>query len=173
VPDDVLKAWARGGGSRGAAEHRRMAIALLGTRPRASARNSKRRVRHERPASLAKELKTHKKALLEKPLVAATRKSSEAAIEVIAAAMPMEFVAGSADPPAPTNNKAKSATALCRQESKKGRFIHYGVREHGMAAAMNGIFLHGGFAPTGRRSWCSPIMRAARCGSPPADGRQP
>src|SRR3977135_998518 len=103
-------------------------------------------MRHERPASLAKELRAHKKALLEKPLVAATRKSSEAAIEAIAAAMPMEFVAGSADLTGSNNNKAKSATAFAAK-NPKGRFIHYGVREHGMAAAMNGIFLHGGFCP--------------------------
>ena len=107
-----------------------------------------RRLRHERPASLAKALRAHKKALLEKPLTAATRKSSEAAIEVIAAAMPMEFLAGSADLTGSNNNKAKSATAFAAK-TPKGRFIHYGIREHGMAAAMNGIFLHGGFAPNG------------------------
>ncbi|MDU0960122.1 MAG: transketolase family protein, partial [Bradyrhizobium sp.] len=92
--------------------------------------------------------KDHKKALLETPLNIATRKSSEAAIEVIAAAMPFEFVAGSADLTGSNNNKAKSATSFSAK-TPKGRFIHYGIREHGMAAAMNGIFLHGGFAPNG------------------------
>src|SRR6201992_4456577 len=46
------------------------------------------------------------------------------------------------------NNRAKWATELAAKKPK-GRFIHYGVREHGMAACMNGIFLHGGFAPNG------------------------
>jgi transketolase len=146
VPDDVLKAW-RAAGSRGAAEHRewQSRFAELGPRKRAE---FERRLRHERPAALAKELRAHKKALLEKPMTAATRKSSEAAIEAIVQAMPMEFVAGSADLTGSNNNKAKSAVAFAAK-TPKGRFIHYGIREHGMAAAMNGIFLHGGFAPNG------------------------
>jgi transketolase len=146
VPDDVLKAW-RAAGSRGAAEKAEWQSRFeeLGPRKRAE---FERRLRHERPASLAKELRAYKKTLLEKPMTAATRKSSEAAIEVIAAAMPMEFVAGSADLTGSNNNKAKSATGFAHK-NPKGRFVHYGIREHGMAAAMNGIFLHGGFAPNG------------------------
>ena len=61
--------------------------------------------------ALAKAMRAHKKALLEKPLVAATRKSSEAAIEAIVGALP-EFVAGSADLTGSNNNKAKSAVAF-------------------------------------------------------------
>jgi transketolase len=146
VPDDVLKAW-REAGSRGVAAHKEWdeQFAQLGARKRAE---FERRLRHERPQSLAKGLRAHKKALLENPLNIATRKSSEAAIEVIAAAMPMEFVAGSADLTGSNNNKAKSAVGFAAK-TPKGRFIHYGVREHGMAACLNGIFLHGGFAPNG------------------------
>ncbi|WGS00345.1 transketolase [Bradyrhizobium sp. ISRA443] len=146
VPDDVLKAW-REAGSRGAAAHKAWdeQFAQLGSRKRAE---FERRLRHERPQSLAKALRAHKKALLENPLNVATRKSSEAAIEVIAAAMPMEFVAGSADLTGSNNNKAKSAVAFAAK-TPKGRFIHYGIREHGMAACLNGLFLHGGFAPNG------------------------
>jgi len=62
--------------------------------------------------------------------------------------MPFEFVAGSADLTGSNNNKAKSAVAFSAK-TPKGRFIHYGIREHGMAACLNGIFLHGGFAPNG------------------------
>jgi len=146
VPDDVLKAW-REAGARGAAAHKEWdeQFAQLGSRKRAE---FERRLRHERPQSLAKALRAHKKALLENPLNIATRKSSEAAIEVIAAAMPMEFVAGSADLTGSNNNKAKSAVGFAAK-TPKGRFIHYGIREHGMAACLNGIFLHGGFAPNG------------------------
>jgi transketolase len=146
VPDDVLQAW-REAGSRGAAARTEWEarLATLGNRKRAE---FERRLRHERPASLAKALKAHKKALLETPQNIATRKSSEAAIEAIAAAMPMEFLAGSADLTGSNNNKAKSAVAFSAK-TPKGRFIHYGIREHGMCAAMNGIFLHGGFAPNG------------------------
>jgi transketolase len=163
VPDDVLKAW-RAAGSRGAAarEEWEGRFAELGSRKRAE---FERRMRHERPASLAKALRAHKKALLESPQNVATRKSSESAIEAIAAAMPMEFLAGSADLTGSNNNKAKSAVAFSAK-TPKGRFIHYGIREHGMAAAMNGIFLHGGFAPNGATflvftDYARPAMRLA------------
>jgi transketolase len=163
VPDDVLKAW-RAAGSRGAAvrEEWQARFDELGTRKRAE---FERRMRHERPASLAKALRAHKKALLETPQNIATRKSSESAIEAIASAMPMEFLAGSADLTGSNNNKAKSAVAFSAK-TPKGRFIHYGIREHGMAAAMNGIFLHGGFAPNGATfliftDYARPAMRLA------------
>ena len=163
VPDDVLKAW-RAAGSRGAAarEEWESVFGELGPRKRAE---FERRMRHERPATLAKALRAHKKALLESPQNVATRKSSESAIEAIAAAMPMEFLAGSADLTGSNNNKAKSAVAFSAK-TPKGRFIHYGIREHGMAAAMNGIFLHGGFAPNGATflvftDYARPAMRIA------------
>ena len=163
VPDDVLKAW-REAGSRGAAARKEWEarFAELGPRKRAE---FERRLRHERPAALAKALRAHKKALLETPQNIATRKSSESAIEAIAAAMPMEFLAGSADLTGSNNNKAKSAVAFSAK-TPKGRFIHYGIREHGMAAAMNGIFLHGGFAPNGATflvftDYARPAMRLA------------
>jgi transketolase len=163
VPDDVLKAW-REAGSRGASARKEWEaqFAELGPRKRSE---FERRLRHERPATLAKALRAHKKALLETPQNIATRKSSESAIEAIAAAMPMEFLAGSADLTGSNNNKAKSATSFSAK-TPKGRFIHYGIREHGMAAAMNGIFLHGGFAPNGATflvftDYARPAMRLA------------
>ena len=117
-----------------------------------------------RPRS-AKALKAHKKSLLETPQNIATRKSSELAIDAMAAAMPMEFLSGSADLTGSTNNKAKTATNFSAK-TPKGRFVHYGIREHGMAAAMNGIFLHGGYAPSGATFLCftdyaRPAMRLA------------
>ena len=79
--------------------------------------------------------------------------------------MPMEFVAGSADLTGSNNNKAKTAVNFSAK-TPKGRFIHYGVREHGMAACMNGLFLHGGFAPNGATflvftDYARPAMRLA------------
>jgi transketolase len=163
VPDDVLKAW-REAGSRGVAARKEWEarFATLSNRKRAE---FERRLKHERPAALAKAFKAHKKALLETPQNIATRKSSESVIEAIAAAMPMEFLAGSADLTGSNNNKAKSATDFSAK-TPKGRFIHYGIREHGMAAAMNGIFLHGGFAPNGATflvftDYARPAMRLA------------
>src|SRR6516162_10620335 len=105
VPDDVLKAWreigAHGAAARAEWEAR---FAELGSRKRAE---FERRLRHERPVSLAKALKDHKKKLLESPLNIATRKSSEAAIEVIAAAMPMELSAARRTSPAPTTTSRR------------------------------------------------------------------
>ncbi len=163
VPDDVLQAW-REAGSRGAAARKdwEARMATLSGRKRAE---FDRRLQHVRPASLAKAFKTHKKALLETPQNIATRKSSESVIEAIVTAMPMEFLAGSADLTGSNNNKAKSAVSFSAK-TPKGRFIHYGIREHGMAAAMNGIFLHGGFAPNGATflvftDYARPAMRLA------------
>jgi transketolase len=163
VPDDVLKRW-REVGSRGAAAHQdwQARFATLSSRKRAE---FERRLRHERPPALAKALKAHKKSLLETPQNIATRKSSESAIDAIATAMPMEFVAGSADLTGSNNNNAKSAVDFS-VKTPKGRFIHYGIREHGMAAALNGIFLHGGFAPNGATflvftDYARPAMRIA------------
>src|SRR6267154_359903 len=162
VPPDVLKSW-REVGARGAAarEEWEARFAALPARKRTE---FERRLRHERPAALAKAFKAHKKALIETPQNIATRKSSELAIEAIVPAMP-EFLAGSADLTGSNNNKAKSAVAFSAK-TPKGRFIHYGVREHGMAAAMNGIFLHGGFAPNGATflvftDYARPAMRLA------------
>ena len=163
VPDDVLKSW-REAGARGATARQEWEarFAELGPRKRAE---FERRLKHERPASLAKALRDHKKKLLENPLNVATRKSSEAAIDAIAEAMPMEFLAGSADLTGSNNNKAKSAVAFSAKVPK-GRFVHYGIREHGMAACLNGIFLHGGFAPNGATflifsDYARPAMRLA------------
>jgi transketolase len=163
VPDDVLKAW-REAGSRGvpARKEWEARMATLSNRKRAE---FDRRLRHERPASLAKAIKAHKKMLLETPQNIATRKSSESLIDAIAEAMPMEFLAGSADLTGSNNNKAKSATGFSAK-TPKGRFVHYGIREHGMCAAMNGIFLHGGFAPNGATfltftDYARPAMRLA------------
>jgi transketolase len=162
IPDDVLRSW-REVGARGTAARKEWEarMATLSNRKRAE---FDRRLRHERPAGLAKAFKAHKKALLETPQNIATRKSSELAIEAIVPAMP-EFLAGSADLTGSNNNKAKSAVAFSAK-TPKGRFIHYGVREHGMAAAMNGIFLHGGFAPNGATfliftDYARPAMRLA------------
>ncbi len=162
VPADVLQSWREAGG-RGATARKEWEarMATLSSRKRAE---FDRRLRHERPAALARAFKAHKKALLETPQNIATRKSSELAIDAIVAAMP-EFLAGSADLTGSNNNKAKSAIDFSAK-TPKGRFIHYGIREHGMAAAMNGIFLHGGFAPNGATflvftDYARPAMRLA------------
>jgi transketolase len=163
VPDDVLKAW-REAGSRGAPARNEWEARIAATLSDRKRAEFNRRLQHVRPASLAKAFKTLKKTLLETPQNIATRKSSELAIDAIALAMP-EFLSGSADLTGSTNNKAKSAENFSAK-TPKGRFVHYGIREFGMAAAMNGIYLHGGFAPSGATFLCftdyaRPAMRLA------------
>src|SRR5262249_23938024 len=84
-------------------------------------------------------------ALAAEPKEIATRVASENALNTLTAAIP-EMIGGSADLTGSNNTRAKGMTAFSAA-NPAGRFIHYGVREHGMAAAMNGMALHGGVIP--------------------------
>lgn len=77
----------------------------------------------------------------------ATRKASEMALEVLTAALP-EMIGGSADLTGSNNTKTKSTKSLSKNDYS-GRYVNYGIREFGMAAAMNGMALHGGLIPYG------------------------
>ena len=99
------------------------------------------------PGGLDAAIVAHKKALAENPVTVATRKASELALDAIVPVMP-ELVLGSADLTPSNNTKAKGLVEVA-PDDYSGRYIHYGIREHGMAAAMNGISLHGGFVPAG------------------------
>ncbi|MBE9603613.1 transketolase [Acetobacteraceae bacterium H6797] len=80
----------------------------------------------------------------EKPKLA-TRAASQKALEALVPAVP-EMIGGSADLTGSNNTNVKGIPAIT-PENFAGRFIHYGIREHGMAAAMNGMALHGGVIP--------------------------
>ncbi len=86
-------------------------------------------------------------ALLDNPPTVATRKASEMALEVINVAVPAT-IGGSADLTGSNNTKTK-ATGPLTAEDYSGRYVYYGIREFGMAAAMNGMALHGGVIPYG------------------------
>ena len=92
----------------------------------------------------------------------ATRKASEMALEVVNATLP-NSVGGSADLTG-SNNTRTSAMRPVSRDDYGGDYIHYGVREHGMAAVMNGMALHGGFKPYGGTflafaDYCRPAIR--------------
>ncbi|OYW13511.1 MAG: transketolase, partial [Rhodospirillales bacterium 12-54-5] len=92
----------------------------------------------------------------------ATRVSSQNTIDALAASLPA-FLGGSADLTGSNNTKAKAMQAFAAPDYA-GRYVYYGIREHGMAAAMNGIALHGGFIPYGGTflvftDYCRPSMR--------------
>ena len=89
----------------------------------------------------------HKAGLLRDRPKVATRKASEMALEVVNAAVPFT-VGGSADLTGSNLTQVAGMRAVTRDDFG-GPYVHYGIREHGMAAAMNGIALHGGFRPYG------------------------
>jgi len=85
--------------------------------------------------------------LIEAPQKVATRKASELALGAINAQLP-ETIGGSADLTGSNNTKTKDQNPLTRDDYS-GRYLYYGIREFGMAAAMNGMALHGGVIPYG------------------------
>ena len=99
------------------------------------------------PEKLPKALRRLKKELSETAPKLATRAASEQALAVINPIMP-ETVGGSADLTG-SNNTRTPDMGVHGPENRKGRYIHFGIREHGMAAAMNGMALHGGVRPYG------------------------
>ncbi|MGR3758356.1 MAG: transketolase [Tranquillimonas sp.] len=104
------------------------------------------------PKKLASTLRALKKQISESRPKVATRKSSEMVLEVVNPIMP-ETVGGSADLTG-SNNTLTGDLGLFQPDNRKGRYIHYGIREHGMAAAMNGMALHGGIRPYGGTFLC-------------------
>lgn len=106
----------------------------------------KRRISGELPANWEKDAKAFIENLQQNPSSIASRKASQNALEAFGKVLP-EFMGGSADL-APSNLTMWSGSKALN-EDKAGNYIHYGVREFGMSAIMNGIALHGGFVPYG------------------------
>ena len=105
-----------------------------------------------------------KQKFAQDPKEIATRAASELALDALTAALP-EMVGGSADLTGSNNTRAKGMKTLAAPDYS-GTFIHYGVREHGMAAAMNGMALHGGIIPYSGTflvfsDYCRPAIRLA------------
>ena len=155
IPDDVLSAW-RTAGSRCADEHSAWSKRL--------AASSKKDEFEARLAGKCDDawLKPYLDQLLEKPPTVATRKASEMALEAINVAIPAT-IGGSADLTGSNNTKTKAQQPL-DAKNYGGRYVYYGIREFGMAAAMNGMALHGGVVPYGGTflvfsDYCRPAIR--------------
>ncbi|MDH4440674.1 MAG: transketolase C-terminal domain-containing protein, partial [Rhizobium sp.] len=123
-----------------------------------------RRFAGELPAGLDNAIDTYKQKLAGNPPAIATRKASEDALEVINGLLP-ETLGGSADL-TPSNNTKTSQMKSITPADFSGRYMHWGIREHGMAAAMNGIALHGGLIPYAGgfmifSDYCRPSIRLA------------
>jgi transketolase len=114
------------------------------------------------PATFAATISAYKQELAKNPPWIATRNSSQNTLDVINAAVP-ETVGGSADLTGSNNTKSKDQKAFSATDYS-GRYVYYGIREHGMAAAMNGMALHGGVIPYGGTflvftDYCRPSIR--------------
>ena len=104
------------------------------------------RLQNRQLPNFTQQINELKQKILQTKPTQATRKSSGDVLEVLTASIP-ELIAGSADLTGSVNTKTTSTTQAIFQGNFLGRYIHYGVREHSMAAIMNGIALHKGFIP--------------------------
>ena len=162
VPADILAAW-RAAGSRGAAAHADWK-ARLAKMDEFKKFEFERRLTGDLPFSLKAVVNHFKKAMVDEPKELATRKASEECLKVICPVVP-ELITGSADLTGSNNNKV-AATPAISPGNYAGRFVHWGIREHGMAAAINGMALHGGLIPSGATfmvftDYCRPALRLA------------
>ncbi len=150
IPADILDAW-RKIGARGAAERKEWE-GRLNSLSAAKKAEFERQMGLEAPKKLAATIRALKKQNSELAPKVATRKASEMVLEVVNPAMP-ETIGGSADLTG-SNNTKTGDLGIFNPENRKGRYVHYGIREHGMAAAMNGMVLHGGVRPYGGTFMC-------------------
>ncbi|MDF2763669.1 MAG: tkt [Rhodospirillales bacterium] len=158
VPGAILEAW-RAAGRRGAGENAAWRQRLARHPERAE---FERRLSGALPAAFEGVVAALKRGLAEEKPKLATRVASQRVLEALVPAVP-EMVGGSADLTHSNNTIAKAMKPVAPGEYD-GRYIFYGVREHGMAAAMNGIALHGGFIPYGGTflvftDYCRPSIR--------------
>ncbi|MEY8831172.1 transketolase [Sedimentitalea sp. XS_ASV28] len=162
IPDDIKSAW-EAIGNRGATE-RAAWEARLAELPERRRDEFNRAYAFDVPKRLPATIRALKKQASEAAQKVATRKSSEMVLEVVNPVM-KETIGGSADLTG-SNNTKTGDLGVFSPEDRKGRYIYYGIREHGMAAAMNGMALHGGIRPYGGTFMCftdyaRPSMRLA------------
>ncbi len=160
VPAEILATW-RALGAPGAEASAAWRAHLAGCDAK-TRDDFERRLAGVLPAGWRQALSDFKEAsLAERPTIA-TRVSSQRVLDVLAAQIP-ELVGGSADLTGSNNTRA-AKQAVVKRSDYGGSYIHYGVREHAMAAAMNGLALHGGVIPYGGTflvftDYCRPAIR--------------
>ena len=150
IPADVKSAWeaigARGGAARAEWEARLAGIS------NAKRTQFERAYALEAPKKLSATVKAFKKQMSEDAPKLATRAASEKALQVLNPILP-ETVGGSADLTG-SNNTKTADLGVFDLDNRGGRYVYWGIREHGMAAAMNGMALHGGLRPYGGTFMC-------------------
>ena len=160
IPEDILSEW-RAVGVRGTAASSAW-DKKLSDHP--SCAEFRKALSGDYAGELAPALRDYRNGLYAEPTKVATRKASEMALDVINDVIG-ETIGGSADLTGSNNTKTKNIDAL-NADNYAGRYLYYGIREHGMAAAMNGMALHGGVVPYGGTflvftDYCRPSIRLA------------
>jgi transketolase len=160
IPEAVLSTW-RAAGARGAAASAAWNDRVAGLE-KADLAEFQRRVMGLLPAGWEAALGDFKRRTSEERPVLATRVSSQKVLEVLSGVVP-ELLGGSADLTGSNNTRVAGQEAVSGKDFS-GSYIYYGVREHAMAAAMNGLALHGGFIPYGGTflvfaDYCRPAIR--------------
>ncbi len=161
VPDDILSSW-RGAGKRGRAAFEKWT--------KAASKPSKGEIARlddpidaEMKQTIAKVVREVKAGFTKEGKKLATRQSSAKTLEALIPLVP-SLIGGSADLTGSNGTITKDHTDVKASDGYQGNYIRYGVREHGMAAAMNGLALHGGFVPYGGTflvfsDYCRPSIR--------------
>jgi len=162
IPENIRAAW-RQAGARGEKAQGEWQ-ARLDALPAPTRKEFLRRLAGDMPAALNEAVAAEKQRLAASDVAVATRKASEAALKLIAPAVP-ELITGSADLTGSNNTKVEATPAIS-PGNYAGRYVHWGIREHGMAAAVNGMVLHGGYIASGSTfltfaDYCRPALRLA------------
>lgn len=159
IPSEILSEWRRAG-ERNINEYNFWNDCLKKSDKKAE---FERVIEGKLPANFAEKIEQAKLAFVTSSAMA-TRKSSGMTLEYLVDAIP-ELIGGSADLTGSNLTKTKTLSPLTK-DNYAGRYIYYGIREHGMCSAMNGIALHGGFIPYGGTffvftDYCKPAIRLA------------
>ena len=162
VPEAILSAW-RTVGAKGAGLSAAWDARLADADP-ADQAELKRRLAGEAPEGLEQAIVAFKQEIVAEAPSVATRVASQKVLSALIGVLP-ELAGGSADLTGSNGTRASGMEVVTRDDFS-GNYIHYGVREHGMAAAMNGMALHGGLLPYGGTflvfsDYCRPSIRLA------------
>ena len=160
IPKEILSEW-RKIGEKGVSEEKKWNINFK-KKPKKIKDQFDRIVENRLPEDFNNHIANLKKKIFDLKSDMATRKSSAFVIENLITNLP-ELIGGSADLSGSNNTKTKNSTII-KSSNFSGNYIHYGVREHGMAGIMNGMALHGGIIPYGGTfliflDYCKPSLR--------------
>jgi len=160
IPKEILSEW-RKTGEKGILEEKKW-NSIYNKKDKKIRDEISRVIENKLPYDFDKHIASLKKKIFDLKSSEASRKSSAFVLENITKKLP-ELIGGSADLSGSNNTKTKYSTII-KPSNFKGNYIHYGVREHGMAGIMNGMALHGGIIPYGGTflifsDYCKPSLR--------------